>query len=782
MQCISLLTQLWYIIHSVVRIPMPEICMQPYNSLFRHVGRDLAASIAVFLVALPLCLGVATASGAPHIAGIIAGIVGGIVVGILSGSHTSVSGPAAGLTAVVLAQITALQSFETFLLALLLAGVFQLVMGVLKAGIIAEFFPGSVIKGLLTAIGLILILKQIPHLVGHDKDPEGEMSFFQPDERNTFTELIDTVTDIQPGALVVGIISLVLLLLWDRNKYLKKSFVPSSLVVVSLGILLFNLLKQFGSIWLIEPSHLVNVPAPESLTLDAVRSLLRYPQYDQWNNILVYKAAITIAIVASLETLLNLEAVDKLDPEKRTSPPSRELLAQGVGNILCGLIGGIPVTSVVVRSTVNINAGARTKLSSILHGILMFIFVLFFPQLLNQIPLSCLAAILILTGYKLAHPSYFIRMWKEGRTQFLPFIVTIVAILLTDLLVGILIGLGVSIFFILHSNLRRPISQVLEKHISGEVLRIRLANQVSFLNKAALARVFNSTPTVKHLLIDATDTDYIDPDILDMIHTLQEEIGPAHGVQISLVGFHERYEMKDQILFVDYTNRELRDKLTPDEVIDILRDGNQRFITGNRIGRDLQRQISATAASQFPMAVILSCIDSRAPTEMIFDLGLGDVFTIRIAGNVAREKVLGSMEYACKVAGAKLVLVMGHTGCGAVLAAVQMSIMGKIASEETGCKHLDVLLDEITKSIKIQELATASNWSPQELKTYADNVARRNVLHSIEVVMRQSQTLEQLHKEGHIKVIGALYDINTGNLEFFDAAGNPVMPRTEVTS
>lgn len=750
--------------------------MQPLSSMFRHFGRDFAASIAVFLVALPLCLGVATASGAPHIAGIIAGIVGGIVVGMLSGSHTSVSGPAAGLTAVVLAQITALQSFEAFLLALLLAGVFQLLMGLLKAGIIAEFFPSSVIKGLLAAIGLILILKQLPHLLGHDKDPEGEMSFFQPDERNTFTELIDTITDIQPGALIVGVISLTLLLLWDRNKYLKKSVVPSSLVVVALGILLFNVLKQFGTVWLIEPSHLVNVPAPASLTLDSVLNLLKYPLFEQWNNVLVYKAAITIAIVASLETLLNLEAVDKLDPEKRTSPPSRELLAQGVGNILCGLIGGIPVTSVVVRSTVNINSGARTKLSAILHGILMLVFVIFFPNLLNQIPLSCLAAILILTGYKLAHPSYFIKMWKEGRNQFLPFIVTIVAILLTDLLIGILIGLAISIFFILQSNLRRPVSQVLEKHISGEVLRVRLANQVSFLNKAALARIFNTTPNVKHLLIDATDTDYIDPDILDMIQVLKDEIGPAHGVQISLLGFHDRYEMKDQILYVDYTNRELRDKLTPDEVIEILRDGNQRFITGNRLGRDLQRQITATAASQFPMAIILSCIDSRAPTEMIFDLGLGDAFTIRIAGNVAREKVLGSMEYACMVAGAKLVLVMGHTGCGAVQAAVQLMITGKNANELTGCEHLDVLLGEITKSVDPQELVSAKSWSPQELKSYADSVARRNVLHTIQVVMEQSHTLEKMRQEGKIKVIGALYDISTGSLEFFDSSGNPIKP------
>jgi carbonic anhydrase len=727
-------------------------------------GYDFTASIAVFLVALPLCLGVASASGAPHLAGVIAGIVGGIVVGFLSGSHTSVSGPAAGLTAVVFAQISILGSFEVFLTALLIAGIIQSLFGVIKAGFIAEFFPSSVIKGLLTAIGIILILKQIPHLVGHDPDPEGDLSFFQADQQNTFTEIIDTIFDLQPGALIVGFVSLLALMAWDRVKLLKTSIVPGPLVIVVLGVALYHLLKALGGIWLIEPSHLVQVPEPKSWK--ETLGLLKFPDFSYLAVPKVYLAAGTIAIVASLETLLNLDAVDKIDPQQRRSPPSRELLAQGVGNFLCGLIGGIPVTSVIVRSTVNINAGAKSKLSAIIHGVHLLVFVVFLPSLINQIPLSCLAAILILTGFKLAHPKNFINMWKQGKYQFLPFITTVLAILFTDLLIGIVIGLIVSIGFILRSNLRRPLSKVLEKHISGDVLRIRLANQVSFLNKAALSHMLDTTPEVKHVLIDATDTDYIDPDILDLVDTYKNETGPARGVQVSVIGFRKQYEVDDRILFVDYTTREVRDKLTPDDVVEILKAGNKRFLSGDRINRDLLRQLSATAASQFPMAVILSCIDSRAPTEMIFDLGLGDVFTIRIAGNVAKDKVIGSMEYACVVSGAKLILVMGHTRCGAVTTAVDLGITGQTAEQVTGCKHIDALIKEIQVAIDPALQQRAKSWTADEKLACIDDVAKKNVIHTMQVLKDRSDALKKLVDEGRIKIVGCLYDIRTGTLEF----------------
>ncbi len=726
---------------------------------------DLTASLVVFLVALPLCLGVALASNAPLFSGILSGIIGGILVGALSGSHKSVSGPAAGLTAIVAAQIAVLGSFEAFLLALVVAGGLQILMGVFRLGFIAAFFPGSVIKGLLGAIGVILILKQIPHVFGHDADPEGEMSFLQADQKNTFSELFGSFFDIQPGAALVGLGSILVLVLWDRVKFLKKSPVPSALVVVVLGVVGNLLLGQLGSAWAISASHLVQVPVPKDV--GAFIGFLQFPNFSQLANPAVYTAAVTIAIVATLETLLNLEAVDKIDPDQRHAPPNRELIAQGIGNVTAGLIGGLPMTSVIVRSSVNINAGGRTKLSAILHGVLLLLCVLLLPTWLNQIPLAALAAILIMTGLKLANPRLLRQMWAEGRAQFLPFAVTVIAIILTDLLVGILIGLGVAVCFILHSNLRRPLRQVMEKHIGGEVLRIELGNQMSFLNRASLEKVLHSVPRGGRVLLDARHTDYIDPDILDLIEDFRTTTSAAHGVQLSLVGFKARYLLKDHIQYVDFSNREVQSSLTPARVLKILQEGNERFRTGERISRDLGRQVDATAAGQFPIAIVLSCIDSRSPAEMIFDLGLGDIFSVRIAGNIAREKVLGSMEYSCAVAGAKLILVMGHTNCGAVNAAVDLLEAHKTAAEATGCTHLDSLINEIQASVDVGTLKAANQWLPGEKAAYANDVARRNVLRTLRLIREQSSTLDRLVREGTIAIVGSVYDVSTGQVAFF---------------
>ncbi len=492
--------------------------------------RDLNAGVVVFLVALPLCLGIALASGAPLFSGLLAGIIGGIVVGTCSGSHTSVSGPAAGLTAIVSAQLATLGSFEAFLLAVLIGGVIQIGLGIARAGSLSAFFPSSVIKGLLAAIGVILILKQVPHVVGHDTDPEGEMSFVQPDEQNTFTEIVTVIAgDLHLGAAVIGFVSLALLILWDRSKILKKVTLPSALVVVLIGVALQVLFQHLGDPWAISASHLVQIPVADTAS-DFV-SFFRFPDFSQWANPAIYVGGATIAIVASLETLLNLEAVDKIDPQNRTSPPSRELLAQGVGNVVAGLLGALPVTSVIVRSSVNVNSNVQTKLSSILHGVLLLICVMFFPLYLNMIPLAALAAILLVTGFKLANPKLFRQMWDEGRYQFTPFIVTLLAIVFTDLLVGILIGLTVSVLFILNSNMRRPIRRIVETHLDGEIVHIELAHQVSFLNRAALDKLFKDARPGTRLLIDASDTDYIDPDILTLIRDFQKGAAPArcHG-------------------------------------------------------------------------------------------------------------------------------------------------------------------------------------------------------------------------------------------------------------
>ena len=749
--------------------PAPTPVYPESVSAWNTLSKDLAGGLVVFLVALPLCLGIALASGAPMVAGIVSGVVGGLLVAWLSGSHTSVSGPAAGMVAVVLAQVAILGSYEAFLVAVILAGAIQILLGALRAGFIAAFFPSNVIKGLLAAIGVIVILKQIPHAVGHDADPEGDLGFFQADGRNTFSELFSSLFNIEPGAMVIGLVSLAVLLAWDRSR-LRNSLIPAPLVVVVLGVLANVAMKAAGSSCLIGSSHLVQVPTVASL--GEFFKVLPSPDLKAFGNPAIIMAAVTIAAVASLETLLNLEAVDKLDPRKRVSPPNRELMAQGVGNMVSGFLGGLPITSVIVRSSVNINAGAATRLSAFFHGVLLLLLVLLAPVWLNQIPLASLAAVLIVTGLKLASPKLFRQMWSEGRTQFVPFIVTTVAIVFTDLLTGVLIGLATSLAFILHSNYRRPLLRFMEHHVSGDVLRIEFSNQVSFLNRAVLEQALDSVPVNGHVVLDARNTDYIDPDILDLIDDFRRLTAPARNLKVSLVGFKERYVMEDEIQYVDVSTREVQAQLTPESVLQFLKEGNERFVTGRRLTRDLARQVDATAAAQYPMAVVLSCIDSRSPVELIFDMGVGDAFVIRIAGNVAKEKVLGSMEFACAVAGARLVLVMGHTSCGAVKAAVDLFGTGNTASKATGCEHLDALVNEIQKSI-VPGTKPHGDWVTSETKLmYVDDVAKRNVATTIAYIRSASRSLRELEAAGKIAIVGSMYDIKTGRVTFFE--GDPV--------
>lgn len=738
----------------------------------RTILRDLNAAIVVFLVALPLCLGVALASGAPLFSGIIAGIVGGILVGWISGSQTSISGPAAGLTAIVSAQIAGLKSFETFLFALTLAGVLQLVFGLLRAGTLSAFFPSSVVKGLLAAIGIIIILKQIPHILGHDSDPEGDMSFIQPDNETTISEIGRLFFgEIHRGALVIGLLSLLILIFWDRSKFLKKSFVPAPLVVVLIGVGISEFFRWLGGEWEIQSSHLVQVPIAESVQDFA--GFLIMPDWSQWNNPAVYYAAITIALVASLETLINLEAVDRLDPLQRKSPPNRELIAQGFGNFACGLIGGIPVTSVIVRSSVNINAGGRSKLVTIAHGCLLLLCVVLLPNVLNLIPISCLAAILLATGYKLASPKLMKQMYREGYYQFIPFIATLIAIVLTDLIVGVGIGLAISVAFILRSNVRRPIRTLIEKRLNGELMHIKLPNQVSFLNRASLENALNKVAPGTQLLIDAENTDYMDPDISSLIRDFIHNTAVVRDIQVSTRGFQQHFGIDDRTKFVDYTTQQLQQQMSPRSVLTALQDGHKRFRSGKRLERDINKQRADTSHGQHPLAIVLSCIDSRSPVEIIFDLGLGDVFTIRIAGNIARNKVLGSIEYGCKVAGAKLILVMGHTRCGAVTTAVDLDYSGRAVKEATGCDHLDLIVDDIQESIGAQEKLAFAHASEDQRRAIVDEVARKNVIRTVHLIAQESATISRLLKEGKTAIVGAMYDVVTGDIEFLteDAIG-----------
>ena len=732
--------------------------------------RDLAAGTVVFLVALPLCLGVALASNAPLVSGLLSGIVGGVIVGLLSGSHTSVSGPSPGLTAVIVAQIAVLGSFEAFLLAVVLAGVIQIVFGLARAGFLAGFFPSAVVKGLLAAVGIILILKQIPHVLGHDADPEGDMAFEQSDRENTFSGLVATVSDLDLGAALIGLVSVAVLVIWDRTRRLKGSRVPAPLVVVLFGLSLSLMFREWGGTWTIEASHRVQMPVPDGV--GGFWELLRVPDFSLWTTPAVYMAAFTLAAVASLETLMNLGAVDKIDPQQRTSPPNRELIAQGVGNVVVGLIGGLPVSSVIVRSSANIGAGAQTKRATVVHGAFLLASVAALGPWLNLIPLSCLAAILLVTGVKLASPVLIRRVWNEGRAQFLPFAATVVAIVLTDLLVGVLIGMAVSVGFILRSNVRRPLRRGIEKHLGAEVVRIELAEQVSFLNRAALARVLDEVPHGGHVLLDARNTDYIDPDILALIRDFNDQTGPARGIEVSLLGFRRRYQLKDQTQYQEHATRELQSALSPTQVLQVLKDGHERFIAGRRLTRNLGRQVRATAGGQHPLAVVVSCIDSRTPAELIFDLGVGDIFGARIAGNMASREVIGSVEYGCAVAGAKLVLVMGHTRCGAVTTAVNFACSSASSTNLTRCTHLGHLIHDLRDSIGPIACADLDSLAPAERESLIDDAARRNVLQSVATLRSQSPTLDGLVREGRIVIAGALYDVVTGEIEFLSQNGS----------
>ncbi len=495
------------------------------KNVFKNLNYDLPSGLVVFLVALPLCLGIALASGAPLFSGIISGIIGGIVVGIISQSPLGVSGPAAGLAVIVFDAIGFL-GFETFLLAVMIAGLLQVLLGFLRAGIIGYYFPSSVIKGMLAGIGIILILKQIPHALGYDRDPEGDWGFLQADGHNTLSEIYYSIVYNSPGAIVISVLSLFVLILWDSS-YMKdkklKQFIPGPLLVVLLGIVLNQFFKGFVPVLAlgneivdnVKNFHLVDIPIPEDFT--GFLGLFSLPDFSQITNSNVYITAITIALVASIETLLCVEATDKLDPYKRVTPTNLELKAQGVGNFFSGLIGGLPITQVIVRSSANISSGGKTKVATVFHGILLLVCVISIPNLLNMIPLASLAAILLMVGYKLARVSLFKGMYKLGNMQFVPFVVTILGIVFTDLLKGISIGMVVAIFYILRNNFKTPYFFHKEDHHAGDVIKITLAEEVSFLNKGSILKLLEELPENSRVIIDGTRSTLIDHDVIEII-------------------------------------------------------------------------------------------------------------------------------------------------------------------------------------------------------------------------------------------------------------------------
>lgn len=480
----------------------------------KHIKDDIPASFVVFLVALPLCLGIAVASGASPLSGLISGIIGGIVVGSLSGSSLSVSGPAAGLTAIVLNAIESMETYEMFLLAVVVAGIIQVILGSLKAGVIGYYFPNAVIKGMLAAIGLILILKQIPHALGYDEDSIGDMAFRQADDQNTFTEILVAFEYREMGAIVICAMSLAILILFDRP-FMKSlalfKILPGALFAVVGGVGINAIFLQYFPELALQSAHLVNMPVSDSPT--AFFEQFRFPDFSKIYHPEIYVTGFTIALIASLESLLSLEATDKLDPMKRVSPPSRELGAQGIGNIAAGMIGGIPLTAVIVRSSANVNSGGKTKLSAVLHGIWLLASLLFLGSILNMIPLSSLAAILLLIGYKLISPQIIKQKFKKGKSQFIPFAATIVAVMFTDLLIGIAIGSVVGIYFVLKSNTVKSV----EVSNEDDNWVIEFVKDVTFIHKATVLKALNRIPKGANVRIVGDPTNFVDHDILEAL-------------------------------------------------------------------------------------------------------------------------------------------------------------------------------------------------------------------------------------------------------------------------
>jgi len=519
---------------------------------------DLPAGLVVFLVALPLCLGISLASGAPFFSGLISGIIGGVVIGSLSSSRLSVSGPAAGLAALVLAAITNIGAFDLFLCAVFIAGILQVLMSVARLGGIANYFPSSVIKGMLTSIGILIIAKQIPHAVGYDKDEKGNLTELFPFGDEDLHELLRPLQHIDAGVLLICLVSILIMMVWEKPFIKKKvKFIPGALVAVIVSVIINELFKSTQSSLVLSQEHLVQIKAAQSPS--EFFSFFTLPDFKGFLDGKIIVTGIMIAIIASLETLLSIEAVDNLDPERNVTNTNRELMAQGIGNSISGLIGGLPITSVIVRSSANVHAGAKSKLSTIFHGLLLLSTVILIPKLLNLIPLSSLAAILLLTGYKLCRLSVFRQMLKNGKYQSIPFFVTVFVIMGIDLfglykplkgeglLVGVVAGLVAAFGAILHGNLKNSYYFHEDKHHEGDIIRIRLAEEVSFLNKAAIRETLDHIPEKASVVIDASHTDYIDFDVLGLIKEFRDIKAPLKKIKCRLEGFKEVYRIENQL-------------------------------------------------------------------------------------------------------------------------------------------------------------------------------------------------------------------------------------------
>ncbi len=722
------------------------------NFMFKNLKCDIPAGIAIFFIAIPLSMGIALASGAPLFSGLIASIIGGILVAPLSGSALGISGAAAGLVMLMMSDIETL-GFSAFLLTVILAGVLQVFMGLAKMGSIAHYFPSSVIKGMLSGIGVIIFLKQIPHAVGHDDDYEGDLSFIQSDSYSTLTELAHILEFSSPTAILISIISLLILMVWERPKLKKSNFfqvLHGTLITIIVGVLINQSLQIFYPEFALNETHLVNLPV--AANFGELLGQMHSPDFSQLANPAVYFSAAMLAFIASLETLLSVEAVDRLDSYKRVTPPNRELIAQGFGNITSGLLGGLPITQVIIRSSINIQSGAKTKLSGFVSGLFLAVTVFLMPEWLNKIPLASLASILLVVSYKLARPRVFQKMYRAGMYHFIPFCATILGLIFTNLLMGIVIGLAAALLSILLENYKSAFN--FQETRKGNKIIFRLSEHVSFLNKATIKQTLDQLPAHSEVIIDATRSKYLDYDVFEVIRDFKKE-APLKKIQLTLENMRG-FGILPPVENARAHTYESQQSLTPAQVLELLKEGNADFVNNLKANRNLLEQVNDTQQGQFPIAIILSCMDSRTSTELIFDQGLGDVFSTRVAGNIVNDDILGSMEYACQVAGSKLIVVLGHTHCGAI----------KGACAEVELDHLTGLLDKIKPAVQIvcTEHHVAKIGHDDAL---IQKVAERNVELMVAQIKQRSSLLNDLLQRGTIGIVGGMYDVETGKVQFY---------------
>lgn len=714
---------------------------------------DIASSIVLFLITIPLCLGIALASGAPLFSGLTSAIIGGIIVGLISGSNISVTGPTPGMTALTIVSIAQLGDFNTFLLALCFAGIVQIFLGIIRAGFIAEYLPYSVIQGALCAIGILLIIKLLPFTFSMATNLfEMKSNLLEMTEAIKFNDVFAISYHLNTGAILISVITVAILIYFDKNKIKRLFSIPGPLIAIIFAILLNELFILSNSRLAQITPQLINLPNYDGIF--NLISQIPHPDWSKINNPQIYFIGIFIGLVASMESLVSIKAIEKLKKNRHYLSTDRELLSQGTGNFISGLFGGLPMTAAIIQTSINLEAGAKTKFATIFHGFLILFTILFIPETLNRIPVCSLATILIYTGYKLTDPKIYIGVSRQGLDRFLPFLATVIGIVIFNVMFGLILGLLFSLFFILKSNSETRFDIIQEVYPNGITNRLILPQQTTFLNKASLAAELESIPKDSQLTIDARYSNFIDKEVIEFLKTFKEELAPHRNISLNLIGFKKNYDLHNYIDFINVTTYDVQASLTPSRVLTILKEGNLRFLKDTRLHRSVQTDIKYTAKTQHPIAVVLGCIDSRVPVETIFDMSFGDLFCIRVAGNVVNNDILASIEYASAVAGAKLIVVLGHTRCGAIQAASDNVIHG----------HITELLNKIKPAITAE--TKTQNERNSKNQTFIQNVTNLNVANTIDKIYRDSEILRNLIDTGDCGLTGAIYDVNTGEVDF----------------